>query len=393
LGSLSFLGFRRVGRAPIASGLNGKPIHRILLIKPSSLGDIVHALPVLNGLRRRFPKATIDWLVSTTWAPFLANHPQIDSLVPFDRIRYGHLGREASATADFFRLLSRLRGRRYDLVVDLQGLFRTGFLAWVTGAPLRIGFADAREGAWPFYSHRLPPEAEDIHAVDRYYRVAQWLGFTDVPTHFDLGLTSAERVEARQLLREAGIELRGTTLIAVAPGARWETKVWLPERFAAVIDALQNDPGVRCVLLGGPDEISRCARIGDTCRTPVTNLAGRSSLRALTALLDCAAVVLCHDSAVTHLAVALDRPLVCLVGPTNPCRTGPYRRLEDVLRIDLECSPCYLRRIAECRFNHRCMADLSVEPVLEAVRRRFAHSLTGRLNSREETRAGAVPGR
>jgi len=361
--------------------LQGQEFERILLIKPSSLGDVVHALPVLHGLRRRYPNARIDWLISSSLAPLLEGHPDLNELVLFDRRRFGRMAYSPAAAADFVRFIQRLRMRRYDLVIDLQGLFRTGFLTRTSGAPVRIGFAGAREGAPLFYNHRVRRTAREqfgerlsvsenpeAHAVDRNYSVARLLGFEDVPIEFHIPLSENDRGSAERLLRQA--EWRNEQrLVAVVSGARWETKVWLPQRFAATIDELQSGHDVRCVLLGGPDETARCAQIAAACRNAPINLAGQTSLRALVAVLAKADAVLCHDSGAMHVAVALDRPVVCLVGPTNPARTGPYRRPDAVVRLDLDCAPCYLRKLSHCRFDHRCMEELAVTPVVSAVRR------------------------
>ncbi len=282
-------------------------------------------------------------------------------------------------TTEFLRFVRALRARRYELVIDLQGLIRTGFLAWASGAGVRIGFADAREGAWVFYNHRIKGVAGETHAVDRNWGAAGLLGFSDEPMAFPLMIDAGARDEARALLREIGVEA-GAALAAIVPGARWETKVWLPERFAETIDRLQADGGVRCVLVGGPEEAGLCKQIAELCQSRVGNLAGRTTLQQMAAVLERADVVLCHDSAPMHIATALGRPLVCLIGPTNPMRTGPYRRPEDVLRVPLACSPCYLRKLSKCAHEHRCMTELSVDRVWEAVR--------GRLP--ERCRMGAV---
>lgn len=350
------------------SNLRRREFQRILLIKPSSLGDVVHALPVLHGLRRRYPNARIDWLISVSLAPLLEGHPDLNELILFDRRRYGPMAYNPMAAADFVRFINRLRASRYELVIDLQGLFRTGFLTRASGAPVRIGLTGAREGASLFYNHRLPSDDPDAHAVDRNYSVARLLGFSEIPIEFHIPLSDDDRGSARWLLRQGGWEYR-ERLVAVVPGARWETKVWLPQRFAATIDELQTGCDVRCVLLGGPDEMVRCAQIADLCRNTPLNLAGQTSLRTLVAVLAKADAVLCHDSGAMHVAVALDRPVVCLVGPTNPARTGPYRRPDDVVRLDLDCAPCYLRKLSQCRFDHRCMKELAVTPVVSAVRR------------------------
>ncbi len=348
------------------SDLSREPFDRILLVKPSSLGDVIHALPVLHGLRARYPNAKIDWLIASSNAPLLEHHEEIDELVVFDRRRFGRVGRSASATSEFVSFVRELRTRRYDLVIDLQGLFRTGFLTLASGARVRIGFRDAREGAWTFYTHYIQPGEPDTHAVDRNYRVARLLGFEDVPIEFTLSLTEAMRAEARDLLHEFGVS-EDVCLVAVAPWARWETKRWAPERFAETIDRLSVRSDTSFVLLASPNEIAQCERIGRACRKAPANLAGRTNLATLAAIIERADVVLCHDSAALHLAVAFERPLVCLMGPTNPHRTGPYRRPADVVQLKLHCSPCYFRRLTQCPHDHRCMAELDVDAVVSAA--------------------------
>lgn len=345
-----------------------RTFERILLIKPSSLGDVIHALPVLGGLRKRYPTARIDWLIGSPFASLLAEHPLIDALVEFDRKRFGRLWRSPAAALAFVRFIRRLRQPRYDLVVDLQGLFRTGFFAYTTGAKTRIGFGDARESAPRFYTHRLVGGSGNVHAVDRYLQVGDLLGFTPGPVRFALPLTDTDRTSAAALLRNQASR-PDTRLVAIAPGARWETKCWLPERYARTIDALHDsDADIACVLLGGPEETPRCAEITARCRTTPLDLTGQTSLRQLVALIERADLVICQDSATAHIAAALDRPLVCITGPTNPLRTGPYRRLPDVVWLEPECAPCYLRRLSQCPHDHRCMRDLTVEQVVAAAR-------------------------
>ncbi len=356
-----------------ASSLSGASFERILLVKPSSLGDVVHALPVLHGLRARFPKAKIHWLIASQFAPLLRPQEQIDELVLFDRHRFSRVGRSLQATKEFVGFVRSLRARRYELVVDLQGLFRTGFLTWTSGAPVRIGFQSAREGASLFYTHRVRIDAPDTHAVDKNLKVLELLGCHAGPVRFHLTLSDGVREEARSLVDETNLGRDGA-LVVVAPGARWETKVWLPERFSATIDQIRQNMRARCVLIGSPSERPLCERIAAACRSTPVNLAGRTSLPQLAAVVELADVVLCHDSAVTHLAAALDRPLVCLVGPTNPYRTGPYRRTEDVVQLKLDCSPCYKRRLPQCPHEHRCMTELEVSRVVAAVQRRLTAS-------------------
>jgi len=361
------------GAVRTASSLSGATFERILLVKPSSLGDVVHALPVLHGLRAHFPQAKIDWLIASQLAPLLHLQEQIDELVLFDRRRFSRVGRSPQVTREFVGFVRSLRARRYELVVDLQGLLRTGFLTWTSGAPVRIGFQSAREGASLFYTHRIRSDVVHAHAVDRNLKVLELLGCQETPVRFGLTLSDRARFEARLLVDETNIERDGA-LIVVAPGARWETKVWVPARFSATIDEIRENMRARCVLIGTPNERPLCERIAATCRSAPLNLAGRTSLPQMAAVVELADMVLCHDSAVAHLAVAFDRPLACLVGPTNPQQTGPYRRPEDVVQLKLDCSPCYKRRLPQCPHEHRCMTELDVPRVVAAVEQRLTAS-------------------
>ncbi len=343
--------------------LRDREFERILLVKPSSLGDVIHALPVLRGLRRRYPNAHIAWLVANSFASLIRNHPDLDEVIEFDRKRFAKMGRSASATGEFFSLMRDLRTRKFDLVIDLQGLFRSGWFTRVTRSPVRIGFAEARELAPLFYTHKIPRSEVNTHAVDRNYLVSQMLGFENEPLVTDLAITDDERDRASALLAEAGLD-GDAGFVAILPGARWETKKWLPDRFSKVIDLLKERTGMTTVLLGGPEEEELCGLIASQCETEPSDLTGRTSIRELFALLERASLVLCHDSGPMHIAAALDKPMVSIVGPTNPLRTGPYGHLDTVLRVDLECAPCYLRKLSQCRFNHACMEQLSPEEVL-----------------------------
>jgi heptosyltransferase-1 len=322
----------------------------------------VHALPVMAGLRRRYPQAHIAWLIGKSFAPLLKGHPDIDELIVFDRQRYARLARSPSTMLEFARFVRDLRRRQFELVIDLQGLFRSGFFARASAAPVRIGFAAARELAPVFYTHKLPHQPPDTHAVDRNFAVAELLGFADAPKRFDLALRDEERHEVNTLLAEIGLSPTAR-FVAVLPGARWETKQWPAERFVTVIDRLAKVTGLRTLLLGGASEVETCRMITAACQSAPACLAGRTRLRQLATIIERATAVVCHDSGPLHLAAALDRPIVCLSGPTNPRRTGPYGRPECVIRLDLPCSPCYLRKLSQCRFQHECMQKLSPDEV------------------------------
>jgi heptosyltransferase-2 len=231
------------------SDLVDRDFERILIIKPSSIGDVMHALPVLNGLRRRYPDAKISWLLSTACADLLNGHDALDEVIPFERKHFGRMWRSPSALVGFLRFIRDLRRRRFDLVIDLQGLFRSGFVTRASGAATRIGPDNSRELAGVFYTDRVAIPTLEEHAVDRYYRVAPMLGFADVPITFTLPVAETERVNAHGLLQVRGVDPDRYALVFAS--ARWETKVWPVDRFAELVDGLQERLGLAVVLMGG----------------------------------------------------------------------------------------------------------------------------------------------
>jgi lipopolysaccharide heptosyltransferase I len=342
---------------------------RILIIKPSSLGDVVHALPVLAALRAACPRAHIAWLVSSSIAPLLEGHPLLDEVIRFNRRRYGRMLQSRRVLADFLRFVHGLRRRRFDLVLDLQGLFRSGLLAWASGAPRRVGFAAAREFGWAFYTHRVPCLLGDRHAVDKNLRLARAIGLRPDPLAFPLGLRDEELADARRLIADAAGR-RLSSFTAVLPGARWESKRWPADRLAALIDHLHTEGFPPVVLLGAAADRPFADSIVSICTAPLIDLVGRTGLRELSAALSLADLVVCHDSGPMHIAAALGRPLVGIFGPTDPERTGPRCNLARTVSLPLECVPCARRR---CPLgHHNCMQQLGVETVLRQVREVWA---------------------
>lgn len=308
------------------------PPRRILLIKPSAIGDVVHALPILNLLRRKWPNAHIAWLLTPASAGLLKNHPQLDEIILFERRRFGQGWWNPRAAAGLGRFTWSLRRRQFDLVIDLQGLFRSGWLAWHTRAATRIGFANARELAWLFYTHRVPVETMEQHAISRYLHITRALGCDDAPLEFHFGIGDAERGAIAQHLPQ------GSRYAVLLPATNWETKRWPVEHFAALVKPLRERHGLQSVVAGGPDAALLARLIPGAL-----DLTGKTSLPELVALLERASLVIANDSGPMHIAAALGRPLVTLFGPTNPLRTGPFNRPDTVLRLDIPCSPCYSR--------------------------------------------------
>jgi lipopolysaccharide heptosyltransferase I len=320
---------------------------RILLIKPSAIGDVVHTLPILKLVRKRWPAAHIAWLVTPGCAGLLEGHPDLSEVILFDRRRFGRGWRDPKSLLGLAGFSVDLRRAGFDLVVDLQGLFRSGWFTWLTQAPQRVGFASAREFAPLFYTHRVDVGDGDQHAIDRYLKLARAIG-CEGPVQFEFALRDEDRAAARKWV---GHDRPYAVLL---PGTNWETKRWPVEKFAMLVEPLKQRFGLETVVAGGRDDVALGEQIGGV------NLAGKTSIQELVALLQGAALVIGNDSGPAHIAAAMERPLVMLFGPTNPLRTGPYGRMESVLRIDIPCSPCYSRKCS----HQSCLRWLEIEPVL-----------------------------
>jgi lipopolysaccharide heptosyltransferase I len=368
------------------SELRTRDFDRVLLIKPSALGDVVHTLPVLIKLRARYPSARIDWLITPDNAEIVRHHPALSAVVLFDRRAYSRSGTSWAATASLLKSVRDIWKSRYDLVIDLHGQFRSALLTLATGAQVRIGFdrplsiarraefdhasegtlrgwAGAREGAWVAYSHRIPIPTLDIHAVDRYLWLSPILGLDDRPPDLHVYLAPDTDVRVDALLGRCDAE--ALPIAVVAPGTTWETKHWHVRRFAEVACQLQRR-GLKVVLVGSARDAPRCLSISEMCPS-VLNVCGKTGPGELAGIIRRAALCVSNDSGAMHLAVALGTPVVSVFGPTSPVRVGPYGRLDSVVRTPLPCAPCHLRKLRHCPHQHACMEQVSAEMVLARV--------------------------
>ena len=294
-------------------------------------------MPVLHALRRKFPDAHIAWVVNPGLAGVLAGEPDLDEVIAFDRKRFGRIGRNMSVTREFVEFCRRLRRRRFDWTIDLQGLFRSGFLSCVSGAGLRAGFASVRELAWLFYNRRIP--AGQDHVIDRNIALAGGLGLDASADDFHLSVTAEARSAIEALLAEAG--MAPGEFLAVCPGTRWANKLYPNRHWRVVIQELAERTPI--VLIGTPDECRLCAELAAAAPGRVLNLAGRTRLPELVATIASARALVCCDSAASLIAPAVGTPFVTLTGPTRPERTGPYGPLGEAVFADIPCIGC-LRR-------------------------------------------------
>jgi len=380
--------------------LANRQFDRILLIKPSAFGDVLHTLPVLVKLRARYPAARIDWLITPENAELARYHPALSNVVLFARRDYTRWSRVLAAGAGLLKLVNELQSAQYDLVIDLHGQFRSAFFALASGAPVRIGFdrplrisalsavvfgkqikkqtaedaegrreviprhgwRGAREGSWMAYSHRIPIPTLDVHAVDRYLWLGPMLDLDNNPPDLRLYWPAETEQRVDALLHRHGLR----SFAILVPGAIWRTKHWHEEGFISVGRFLLQQ-GLGVILAGTARERPRCQSIAASC-PGACDLSGQTTLSELAALMNRSTINVTNDSGSMHLAVAMNRPVVGIFGPTNPTWVGPYRRPEAVVRVDLPCSPCYFRRLSQCPNDHACMKQVSGEQVIERVR-------------------------
>jgi heptosyltransferase I len=336
---------------------------RIAIVMMSAIGDAVHALMVVNALKRHAPDCHVTWLLNPLPATLVRGHPAVDELVEFDPRR---------GVRAYAELARGMRGRRFDLVIDLQVAFKAGLATALLRAPVKLGFdrARARDANWLFTTHRIPPHPPQ-HVGEQYFEFLRWLGVDPEPPAWNLGPWVDERTWQQEFF--AGLD---GPVAAINLATSNPDRDWMPERWAQVITVLVERYGMTPVLVGGTSAREREIEVAIAAAGPHRPVSALGSgLRRLVSILDGSALVLALDSAPLHLAVALDRPVVSLMANADPRRTGPFRRFHDLIVDGYhdpgEPSPVSMQR----RWGR--MDRISVAQVLEKVElwaRRYAPS-------------------
>jgi heptosyltransferase I len=335
---------------------------KILILKPSSLGDIIHAMPVLRLLKRHLPESAIYWWISSTFAPMLEGDPDLAGMFPFERTRWAH----PRYWPELFQSIRRLRTERFDWVIDLQGLARSGAAAWLAHGRWTVGVDDPREGASLFYDRAVPRPSPRTHAVDWYLATLRSLG---VPVHGPFTWLP-ERPETRAAV-QAKWNTNGSRWLIINPGARWLNKRWPAQHFARVVaEVTRRMPEMRFAILGGAADRDLGAAIAQVRPDRCVDLTGQTSLAEMVEWIRLAEAIVTNDTGPMHVAAALGTPMVALFGPTNPHRTGPYRRLEDVVQLSLDCVPC-MKAICRASRPLACLQDLEPSLVVDRVLQRL----------------------
>lgn len=330
-------------------------IKNILVIKLSAIGDVIHALPVSYAIKETYPDAHLTWVVEPPAYDLLTNNPYIDEIIVFHKKEFKT---KQGFKKHFFPLLRQLRARKYDVVLDLQGLAKSGILALMARGRKKIGTCDMRELSG-LVSKPTSGKHAHGHIVERYLDVVRAIGCRTERIVCPVCPTQEEKRNARRCLAEGGV--RGAYAV-LAVGTNWKNKCWTAENFARLADWL-TEQGITPVLVGGgkKDEV-RAAKIQENMQTQGVNLIGKTTLKELSVVIDGACVFIGGDTGPTHLAAGLGVPTIELMGPTDANRNGPYGQTDNAIEIDADCKHCWKR---DCRRNLDCLSQITVQQVID----------------------------
>ncbi|HOC60105.1 MAG: glycosyltransferase family 9 protein [Syntrophaceae bacterium] len=335
----------------------------ILIVKLSAIGDVIHTLPSLTALRRLYPDAHITWVVEEASRDLILHHPHLDQVIVFRRKNWMadfKKGQWASIRRDIRSFLTQLRSRRYDLVIDFHGLFKSAMVVAVSGGKRKLGYDSWQELACLFLNEKIPEDMSK-HAVDRYLDFPLYLGAEHGPAEFVLPVSV--EAKAGSAVWQEKYSLKKNKYIAINPVALWNTKLWDNTKFAELADIIQQRLKIPVVFTGRDKE-----SLDDITRQMTTtgiHLGGRTSLLELACIYSDALAVISTDSGPMHLAVAVGTPVIALFGPTDPARTGPYGVGHTVIRAGLPCSPCLRKKCS----TKECMQAIQPGQVFAEVQK------------------------
>lgn len=335
--------------------MNQEKPKRILVVKLSAIGDVLMATPASRVLRNAFPDSYIAWIVEPKSADIVKNNPYLDEVIVWEHPR-GMFGR----LADLFNLRRDLSKRRFDVVVDLQGLLKSAAVCLFSGAKRRVGFSDAAECAPLLYTEKYRPNGEEM-AQQRNLDILRNIGVESADTAMHMPVRDEDRKYAAELIKEMGLE--GETIVGFCPATTWVNKHWTPEGWTDVADLLGDRLGAKALIFGSKADIPLATKIQDAARHKPAIAAGRTTLKQAGALMEHCTAMIGVDTGLLHMAVALDRPAIGLFGASQwRC----FLKKDNFIWVakDFPCSPC--RRHPTCG-DVDCMRAITGEDVLIAV--------------------------
>jgi len=338
-------------------------VNRILVIKLGSIGDVVHTLPAVAALKRSYPQARVDWLVEKKSSILLKGNPLIQEIIEVDTQRWRKSPLSFESSRQIRSTLSRLRGNRYDLALDFQGLWKSAVLGYFSGARQVIGFsreALREPGCRIFYDRKVSPRPRARHVVEIYHELVKSLGVETNDYQFDLNVSAEDEAYISSQLASRHIE----NFIVLNPGGGWITKNWDPANYSQLHLRIRRATRLQSVLTWGPGEEELVEQIFGFCG-PDPPVTFPTTVPQFIALVRRARLFVGGDTGPMHLAAACDTPIVGIFGPTDPLRNGPFNQPGRALSHSVPCGPCY-KRTCEV-YNNQCMKLITVDEVFQAV--------------------------
>ncbi len=334
---------------------------RILIILHGSIGDVTRALPIANLLRKAFPSAFLAWSVEPAALPLLQGNHAIDEILLFDRTRW---------RTSWGKFLGRIRGGRFDLVLDLQRHLKSGIISRLSGAPYRVGFhwRDSKEGNWLFNNRHIPRYGDEIAKLEHYLKFMDYLGIPRAPLEWHFNLSGEEQDAVDRHLK--GISGHFGVLFV---GTRWPSKQWFSSQMFRCAKYLRHEYGLAVVLLGGQED-KKLADEVEAAGADITNLVGRTTLREAIGIIQRAKLAIGPDTGLMHIAAAVRTPVISLWGATSPARTGPFGGKELVLQGQAPCVPCNRRA---CSIDRICLRSITAEQIAAKIDRALHAQVDG----------------
>jgi lipopolysaccharide heptosyltransferase I len=332
------------------------------------MGDLVHTLPAVAALRERFTDARIDWLVETRHREVLLDNPDVNGLIEVDTLGWRRRLYSPRTWREIRASIARIRERRYDFVLDLQGTIKSAVSAFLARSDRRIGFGAGHlkeRTAALLYTDRVTANGSRPHVIDRHLGLLRALDIDTQERRFPISVSQAEEAAAESEL--ARMNLRDYVLLN--PGGSWVTKRWSPERFGRLASAILLEWKLESLVVWGPGEEEMAQEVLDASNG-AARLAPRTSLRELVPYIRRARLFVSGDSGPLHVASACGVPAVGIFGPTDPARNGPFGEGDEVVWKHVACAPCYKQRCPG--YGNVCLTSIGVDDVLGAVRKRLA---------------------
>lgn len=359
--------------------MSGTEYQNIALVRLSSIGDVIFAMPALAVLRQRFPNSKISWIVEDRAADLLADHPLLDEVIVMPRRQWKKKRAGGASRLDVLSDMRRfgrsLRDRKFDLVIDFQGNIKSGLITRATKAPLRIGFSrgETKEPNWLFTNKHLDLKGEVMHRMERDIRLLELIGVQESFVWPPFQYVSTDQVVVDEFLSEIGGE---GPLIVLNPGtSSWfKSKRWDPDYYASVADYLVLSRNAKVVINWGPDEIEVVDQIMAAATAKIFRAPDLKNMRQVGYLMSQADLVVGSDTGPVHLAAVQKIDTIILFGPYDPRFYYPFGHKERAVYMNLACSPCRyrdcptvdcMRLISPTKIAHLCDAVLDGTPIPE----------------------------